>query len=596
MTTTVGLKVGSVTACAVAEAPGERSVTCGSSAVRLSGDGAVDITDGSDGLRIDFPDLVPNPTPFGLPSGGTATVAELYAGAVHALLDRARGSEPTGADRIVLAVPADWDSAVIERVTSRCAERGVDGLQTVAEPIAAATWLRHFHGADEPVLVFDMGGHSLDLAVVGFDGRPRVLGTPTRSQVCTGDLLDDLVLRHVLGESGADPEVLESTDARDIARVTHLRGACRSAREALSTADEVTITDVPGAPHTGGPDTDSADTDSADSGGTAPASSVTLDRGALDALIEEHVRAATREAAEVIRAAEVPVGTVLLTGGCTDTPMITDIVSTELGLPVVCHPHPATTSAAGAALPTSTTVRHAPVPALRPAPSEVSAVGPAATDAAAPGPTDSGTFDPDREAITETLQAVVIDAGSQYNAYADVDEAAITEPSEPAEQPAPRERGRMLPLFGAAAAAAAIVLAVMGAVVLLNPSNDGDTVEADRPTITEPAPPAPIEPAPVADIPVAIVPEPVAPAPVPVATQPVPVLPVPVAEPVAPPVAPPPAAPAAPSEAPVVTTVPTAPAGPTAPTTDAGSPAGQIVTDVMDSTNGIVNGVLNGLF
>ncbi|WP_066909758.1 Hsp70 family protein [Millisia brevis] len=581
MTTTVGLKVGSVTACAVVEASGGRTVTCRSSALRLSAAGGVDVTDAPDGLRIDFPELVPNPTPFGLPAGGTATVAELYAGAVRALLDRARRTGPAGPAHIVLAVPAHWDTTVIDRVTARCAERGVEDLHTVSEPVAAATWLRHFHGADEPVLVFDMGGHSLDVAVVGFDGRPRVLGTPLRSRSCTGDVLDDIVLRHVLAELGADPDLFDSTDPQDIERITRLRGACRSAREALSTDDHVVITDsaaIAAATGATAAVTDSA-TEASEASGPAPA--ITLTRDELNALITDSVRAAAEEAAAVIDTADVTVGTVLLTGGCADTPVVTDIVSTQLGLPVVCHPYPATTSAAGAALPSAEAARRAAVPAPRPAPG--------ARAEAVPGPADSGSFDPDREAITETLQAVVVEATPKYTAYAEVDESAITEPTEPAdptvsEVPVRRERSRTLPLFGAAAAAAAVVVAVVGAVLVLDPSSDTGRVEADPPAVTEPVlPPAAPEPEPVVDVPIAIATEtPPAPAPAPVAPVPAPAS-----------VEPPPAAPAEPtSEAPAATTTAAVP------TTTAGTVADQsnrLVDGVLDSTNGIVNDVLEAV-
>ena len=586
MTTTVGLKVGSVTACAVVEASGGRTVTSRSSALRLSAAGGVDVTDAPDGLRIDFPELVPNPTPFGLPSGGTATVAELYAGAVRALLDRARRTGPAGPAHIVLAVPAHWDTTVIDRVTARCAERGVEDLHTVAEPVAAATWLRHFHGADEPVLVFDMGGHSLDVAVVGFDGRPRVLGTPLRSRACTGDVLDDIVVRHVLAELGAEPDLVDSTDPQDVERIARLRGACRSAREALSTDDEVVITDspapavdTPAAPTTGAA---TAVTD-ATTIGAGPAPSVTVTRDELNALITDSVRAAAREAAAVIEGADVTVGSVLLTGGCADTPVVTDVVSTLLGLPVVCHPHPATTSAAGAALPSAEAARRAAVPAPRPAPG--------ARAEPVPGPADSGSFDPDREAITETLQAVVVEAAPKYTAYAEVDESAITEPTVPADptvsdEPVRRERSRTLPLFGAAAAAAAIVVAVVGAVLVFNPSNDTGRVEADPPAVTEPAPPpVPVEPEPepVADVPIAIATEsPVAPAPAPVAPASAPA-----------PAEPPPAAPAVPtSEAPAAPTTAAAPTTPAGTVTDQSN---RLVDGVLDSTNGIVNDVLEAV-
>lgn len=584
MTTTVGLKVGSVTACAVVESSGGRSVTCRSSALALSADSSVDVTDAADGLRIDFPELVPNPTPFGLPAGGTATVAELYAGAVGALLDRSlRAGSATRAQpaQTVLAVPAHWDATVIDRVTARCTERGIENLHTVAEPVAAASWLRHFHGADEPVLVFDMGGHSLDLAVVGFEGRPHVIGTAERSQTCTGDVLDDVVLQHVIAELGADSGLLESTDPQDVERVVHLRGACRSAREALSTDDEAVISDAAAA--SAAAVAQAADTDADDTAPDTTVRSVTLTRGALDSLIDSRVHAATAEAADVIRASGATVGTVLLTGGCTDTPLITDIVSTELALPVVCHPYPATTSAAGAALP-SADARRAAVPAPRPAPT--------GTTEAPPERADSGSFDPDREAITETLQAVVVEPAPRFAAYAEVDEAAITEPTEPADpsdsaKPARRERGRTLPLFGAAAAAAAIVMAVVGAVIVLNPAGESDRAEADQPTVTEEVvvPPATVE-APPVDVPVVETPqtaEPVpAPVPVPAAPAPAPPEPAPASE-----TAPPPA----PSPAPV-------PPPATAPTTTAAYPVDRsprVVDDVLDSTNGIVNDVLDAV-
>ena len=120
-----------------------------------------------------------------------------------------------GAGReIRLGCPAMWDGAQRRRLTGIAASVGlpVSDLTLVDEPVAAGiAWLAHryLQHAERPtgtLLVFDMGGGTLDVAVLAVVGGPRPevsvlasLGVPM-----AGDALDAAIARDIAAEMAAN--------------------------------------------------------------------------------------------------------------------------------------------------------------------------------------------------------------------------------------------------------------------------------------------------------------------------------------------------------------------------------------------------------
>ncbi len=137
-----------------------------------------------------------------------AILAELVARARHLR----RGEEEPATVR--LGCPAMWDGAQRRRLVALAAAAGlaVTDADVIDEPVAAGlAWLTHRylgHG-ERPtgrLLVFDMGGGTLDIAVLAVEGGPEpavsvlsCLGVPL-----AGDALDTAIARDIAAEMAAN--------------------------------------------------------------------------------------------------------------------------------------------------------------------------------------------------------------------------------------------------------------------------------------------------------------------------------------------------------------------------------------------------------
>ncbi|MGW2663911.1 Hsp70 family protein [Nocardia tengchongensis] len=217
-------------------------------------------------------------------SSAAARIAELTA----------RLAPPTDADRnAVLACPAVYSTAETAAVRRALDAAGRPDIALVPEPVAAAAWFatREAMTGDEAVLVYDLGGATLDAAVVRIDATARniqVLGRPVRSSGYGGRAFGAILARYVHD----------------------------------STAD----TDSPGL--TG-----------------------ELPTGKVDELRAEHIRSSVPLMRECVRVAGLAtVDRILLVGGASRPDVVARVLADELGRPVVTVPDPAQCVALGAAV------------------------------------------------------------------------------------------------------------------------------------------------------------------------------------------------------------------------------------------------------
>ena len=156
----------------------------------------------------------------------------------------AKGRDPRAAS-IKLGCPAMWDGQQRRRLLAIAERAGlpVELADLVDEPVAAGiAWLASHDVttvAPQRVLVFDMGGGTLDVAVLEVRGRHRqelavlaAIGVPEAGDALDSAIADDMDM--LLATQGVDIDALNNAER---AR-TQLRYAARQAKEGLSVTTE----------------------------------------------------------------------------------------------------------------------------------------------------------------------------------------------------------------------------------------------------------------------------------------------------------------------------------------------------------------------
>ena len=259
--------------------------------------------------------------------GGTAMTAdEVAARFVAGIVDLVSARLRAAPSRVALAHPAGWGPHRLVSLRSALTARGLGDVLFVPEPQAAVlAAVRPDAGAaarPDPgaaVAVYDFGAGSLDVAVVRqlAPDRFTILGRPEELELDFD--FDEAVFEHVRSELGAAWDALDPSDPAVLARVVRLRRDCVAAKEALSADTDVQIpVSLPG-----------IDT------------RVRLTR----AEFEEMIRPAVAETVEALGRAIASAGlasnelaVVLLTGGSSRIPLVTQEVSARLGRPVTVAP------------------------------------------------------------------------------------------------------------------------------------------------------------------------------------------------------------------------------------------------------------------
>jgi actin-like ATPase involved in cell morphogenesis len=296
----------------------------------------------------------------GAPYSAHALTARLLT-EVHAIVSRQQEGPPT---EITVTHPANWGPYKRELLGQAIQLADLEGVRLRSEPEAAA--VQYAAGEriqpDEVVAVYDLGGGTFDAAVLrktatGFE----LLGEPEGIEQLGGIDFDEAVFGHVVATLGSHVTEL-SPDEDAIEALARLRRDCVAAKEGLSFDTEVMIpVALPGL-HT----------------------RIRLNRSEFEAMITPALSdtvAAMRRALRSAGIAPPELRSVLLAGGSSRIPLVSQLLSTEFERPVVLDPHPEHTIALGAARlttpPTTTTGPTAPatVTAL------TTTVGPTSTSA-----------------------------------------------------------------------------------------------------------------------------------------------------------------------------------------------------------------------
>jgi len=283
-------------------------------------------------LVREFKRRIGDPTP--LIVGGEARSAEfLLALQLRHILDHVierRGGMP---ETVALSHPANWGNYKIKRFHETADMAGIGHATFVPEPVAAAIdyEAKERMPPGSRIAVYDLGGGTFDVAILEkTDDRFVIVGKAQGVEFLGGMDFDEIIFQHVLESSGVNLEDLDSTDPQTIEAVNQLRQRCIEAKEGLST-DTVSVirTLLP----TGG-------------------INVRITRTEF----EGHIRPKIDDTITVLRQALHSAGitaenlsSVLLVGGSSRIPLVSQMVSSELGRWVAVDAHPKHAVALGTA-------------------------------------------------------------------------------------------------------------------------------------------------------------------------------------------------------------------------------------------------------
>ncbi|MCC6435523.1 MAG: Hsp70 family protein [Acidimicrobiales bacterium] len=268
--------------------------------------------------------------------GGSPFSAEqLTAKLLQHTLDRVSELEGGPPAAMVLTHPANWGTFKIDvlRAAVQLAGHNPRTVTFISEPEAAAL---AYAAHDRPpegarVAVYDLGGGTFDVAILEDHGeRYALVGDPGGVERLGGIDFDEALFRHVLGMTeGADR--LDHADPSIVADLVALRQSCVAAKEALS-----------------------VETDTAIAVRVGPIrDEIRVVRSEFEALIRptlEYTTDALQYTLEAAGLTPADLHAVLLVGGSSRIPLVSQLISARLGRPVALDIHPKHAVALGAAL------------------------------------------------------------------------------------------------------------------------------------------------------------------------------------------------------------------------------------------------------
>jgi actin-like ATPase involved in cell morphogenesis len=360
MTYQLGIDLGTTfTAAAVTRAPGAppEVLTLGTrnatvpSVLYLAPDGSVLVGEAAERRAVSDPDRVVrefkrrigDPTPL-IVGGRPWQAQDLSARLVRWVVDRAAEREGGPAARIALTHPAAWGQHKKDLLAAALGQQGVQ-VTFLPEPSAAAVAYAANQRVEpeSTIAVYDLGGGTFDAAVVrktgsgaGFD----LLGRPEGIERLGGIDFDQVVFDHVRDGLPGAFDTLDDTDPEVLSAVARLRRECTEAKEALSSDTDTTIEVL--LPGTRG--------------------SVRMHRSEFEARIGRQIEETVTALRRAVGSAGLPpagLTAVLLVGGSSRIPLVSQMVSEQMGRPVAVDADPKNAIAKGAAIAVSPQPRRA---------------------------------------------------------------------------------------------------------------------------------------------------------------------------------------------------------------------------------------------
>ena len=282
----------------------------------------------------EFKRRIGDPTPIivaGTPYPAEALTARL----LRSVIDQVATQQGRAPEQVVISHPANWGAYKLELLTDIARRADLDPAECafITEPEAAAISYasRQRVGIGQNACVFDLGGGTFDVALlqrtpVGF----AILGRPDGIERLGGIDFDAAIYAHVTSNLGQHYTELDPEDPLTLSAIARLRQDCVEAKEALS-----------------------ADTDT-----TIPVllPNYQTEMRLTRAEFEQLIRPPLLDTIETTRRAIASAGLetseihhVLLVGGSSRIPLISQLVQRELNLPTSVDADPKHAIAVGAA-------------------------------------------------------------------------------------------------------------------------------------------------------------------------------------------------------------------------------------------------------
>ena len=313
----------------------------------LSGDGSLVVGEGAERRALTDPDRVVREfkprigDEIPLLVGGVPWPAhELAAVLVHWVWQRVTEREGEPPEGVALTCPASWGPHKIRLFmqavqATRIGERTRLGrAELLSEPQAAAIG----YASREPVevgahlAVYDLGGVAFNAAVVRKDSPTAftVLGRPEGIDRLGGVTFDEMLFEHVCAAAGVPLTQIDPNDPNIVPQVARLRRECTEAKEALSVDTDTTIPVALGGVR----------------------QRVRLTRAEFEEMIRPDLDRTIEALHRALESAAVDgrqLDAILLVGGSSRIPIVSQLISAEFGRAPAIDADPKTTVAMGAA-------------------------------------------------------------------------------------------------------------------------------------------------------------------------------------------------------------------------------------------------------
>ncbi|MFV2109066.1 Hsp70 family protein [Micromonospora sp. LOL_015] len=266
----------------------------------------------------------------GVPQSAEALMSRLLRSVVEEVARR-EGSFPAA---ICVSHPANWGPYKLDLLRQAVRMANLDVPVTYTTEPAAAAINYAEQQRIEPgsiVAVYDLGGGTFDAAMLrktptGFE----IMGQPEGIERLGGIDFDAAVFNHVRATLGGKLEELDEEDPAAIAAVARLRDECIQAKEALSSDTDTSIPVL--LPNI--------------------STEIRLTRSELEAMVRPVLHGSIEALHRAVRSAGCSpeqVHSVLLVGGSSRMPIVSQLVGSELGRPVAVDAHPKYSVSLGAA-------------------------------------------------------------------------------------------------------------------------------------------------------------------------------------------------------------------------------------------------------
>lgn len=299
---------------------------CGEAAVRRS-------TTEPDRVARGFKRRLGDPIPLRL-GGESVPTTELLAALLREAVRIVTETEGAPPEQVVLTHPASWGPyrrGVFEEVPELA---GLSEGPMVTEPAAAAIhYARSRNLTDGQVIaVYDLGGGTFDVTVLRAQpDQCEILGVPEGIEKLGGIDFDDALFAHIDHVSDGALSASDSHDPRVALSLARVRQDCTLAKENLSHDSDTVIPIFL-------PDRNF---------------DIRVTREQFESLIRAQVESTVGALERTLRSAQIApndVDAVLLVGGSSRIPLISEMVSAALDRPTLVDTHPKYAVALGAAI------------------------------------------------------------------------------------------------------------------------------------------------------------------------------------------------------------------------------------------------------